>query len=105
MNSTRKEKYSAFCRLLNETLKYELRLILPPGHQAVIPLLESPRGEISGDTIEKMRDILTPDVTHRIKESINAWTEDELSYLDCTVDVEYVKEQKRKLFAMLDCEQ
>ncbi len=39
MNSTRKEKYSAFCRLLNETLKYELRLILPPGHQAVIPLL------------------------------------------------------------------
>ena len=52
-----------------------------------------------------MRDILTPDVTHRIKESINAWTGDELSYLDCTVDVEYVKEQKRKLFAMLDCEQ
>lgn len=52
-----------------------------------------------------MRDILTPDVTHRIKESINAWTEDELSFLDCTVDVEYVKEQKRKLFAMLDCEQ
>ncbi|MBM2962379.1 hypothetical protein, partial [Escherichia coli] len=73
--------------------------------QAVIPLLESPRGEISRDTIEKMRDILTPDVTHRIKESINAWTGDELSYLDCTVDVEYVKEQKRKLFAMLDCEQ
>ncbi|HFV8310951.1 TPA: hypothetical protein ACIAA8_005369, partial [Escherichia coli] len=62
-------------------------------------------GEISRDTIEKMRDILTPDVTYRIKESINAWTEDELSYLDCTVDVEYVKEQKRKLFAMLDCEQ
>lgn len=53
MNSTRKEKYSAFCSLLNETLKYELRLILPPGDQAVIPLLESPRGEISRDTIEK----------------------------------------------------
>ncbi|HBB8951487.1 TPA: hypothetical protein JTP48_003408 [Escherichia coli] len=99
MNSIQKDKYSVFCRLLNETLKYKLRLILPPGHQAVIPLPESPRGEISRDTIEKMRDIPTPDVKHRIKESINAWTEDELSY------VEYVKEQKRKLFAMLDCEQ
>ncbi len=46
MNSTRKEKYSAFCSLLNET--FNMNYVLYPGDQAAIPLLESPRGEISG---------------------------------------------------------
>ncbi|EPD0729744.1 hypothetical protein ACR46R_005426, partial [Escherichia coli] len=68
---------------------------------AVKAIQAEPYGALTTATLSIISGALTPTLLLRLKDNIDDWLNEELSYLDCEWDNHYAKSQKDRLFRQL----
>ena len=93
--------YDLYLQAINERVKSECLLLLPQEHEAVNAIQAEPYGALTTATLSIISGALTPTLLLRLKDNIDDWLNEELSYLDCEWDNHYAKSQKDRLFRQL----
>ncbi|EPI8392975.1 hypothetical protein ACS86U_005489, partial [Escherichia coli] len=93
--------YDLCLQAINERVKSECLLLLPQEHKAVKAIQAEPYGALTTATLSIISGALTPTLLLRLKDNIDDWLNEELSYLDCEWDNHYAKSQKDRLFRQL----
>ncbi|EEZ5182494.1 hypothetical protein C3U89_004678 [Escherichia coli] len=93
--------YDLCLQAINERVKSECLLLLPQEHKAVKVIQAEPYGALTTATLSIISRALTPTLLLRLKDNIDDWLNEELSYLDCEWDNHYAKSQKDRLFRQL----